>query len=155
MYYSISELAQGKGNSLVVDTYMDLDFARPGGCPVLKVGQAHVIGTILRTTEFIEFDGSYEIPYTDVCARCLEEFDKVLICNFKECFSKLDSVIDEDIYKYEGHKIPLGLAVEDDFILNIPFRDFCLEDCLGLCPKCGCNLNKTKCDCASEYNQEV
>jgi len=155
MYYSISELAQKRESPLVVDTYMDLEFARPGGCPVQKVGKAHIIGVVSRTAEFVEFDGSYEIPYTDYCARCLEEFDKVLICNIKGYFSKLDSVVDEDIYKYEGHKIPLGLAVEDDFILNIPFRDFCLEDCLGLCPKCGCNLNKTKCDCASEYNQEV
>ena len=32
-------------------------------------------------------------------------------------------------------------------ILDFPTKNLCSEDCKGLCPVCGVNLNKETCDC--------
>ena len=37
--------------------------------------------------------------------------------------------------------------VEADLILSLPFKNLCREDCRGLCPICGKNLNEGLCGC--------
>ena len=38
--------------------------------------------------------------------------------------------------------------LEEEIMLEMPSRTLCREDCLGLCPKCGKNLNEGSCGCA-------
>ena len=42
---------------------------------------------------------------------------------------------------------PLDELVEADLILSLPFKNLCREDCRGLCPICGKNLNEGLCGC--------
>ncbi len=39
--------------------------------------------------------------------------------------------------------------VYDQICLNLPLKHLCMDDCQGLCPECGINLNKETCDCES------
>ena len=45
------------------------------------------------------------------------------------------------------HGIELTDAVRDALLLNMPMRVLCREDCRGICPRCGINLNKGPCTC--------
>lgn len=78
------------------------------------------------------------------CDRCLESFLQNVhapdICIFKE-------VQDEDY-------IDLTDDLRDDILLALPQRAVCQEDCLGLCPECGCNLNMNECDCEQQTDDE-
>ena len=38
-------------------------------------------------------------------------------------------------------------AIRDALTLELPLRVLCKEDCKGLCPKCGVNLNTGSCSC--------
>jgi uncharacterized protein len=38
--------------------------------------------------------------------------------------------------------------LREQFQLALPMKPLCTEGCRGLCPECGANLNRTRCDCA-------
>ena len=54
---------------------------------------------------------------------------------------------DPDLYSFEGSKADLTDAVRDALLLELPYRFLCSEDCKGLCPSCGVNLNLGSCTC--------
>ncbi|HHV61905.1 MAG TPA: DUF177 domain-containing protein [Firmicutes bacterium] len=51
---------------------------------------------------------------------------------------------------YHGDVINLRPAVEESISLTMPIKVLCSEDCRGLCPKCGHNLNLGPCRCEKE-----
>jgi len=46
--------------------------------------------------------------------------------------------------------IGLEEEIRQLFILNLPDRPLCKDDCKGLCPQCGRNLNTGKCGCRQQ-----
>jgi len=96
----------------------------------------HVQGTIYRLSagEFqINFTVSGEIFFP--CARCLKA---VNVESFYEY---------SDVVQTKNLDIEINTWVEECLFINEPFRVLCKENCKGLCPKCGINLNKATCNC--------
>lgn len=54
---------------------------------------------------------------------------------------------DEDIYPLVGDRLELSDMLREQIILATPMQPLCREDCRGLCPVCGENLNERRCDC--------
>lgn len=54
---------------------------------------------------------------------------------------------DLDLYPYEGEEVDLTPLLRDQVILAVPFAPLCKEDCRGLCPVCGTDLNNGSCTC--------
>jgi uncharacterized protein len=48
---------------------------------------------------------------------------------------------------YEGERLDLGEVVREQLFLALPLKRLCREDCRGLCPTCGKNLNDGACGC--------
>jgi len=48
----------------------------------------------------------------------------------------------------EATQVDLGAVVREELALEVPGFVLCREDCAGLCPKCGADLNAGPCDCA-------
>jgi uncharacterized protein len=73
-----------------------------------------------------------------VCCRCLSEF-----------LVKVSKEFDLDYPLEKGClTIDLDPDIRDHIMLDYPLKPLCKEDCKGLCPRCGANLNDvTKCDC--------
>lgn len=73
------------------------------------------------------------------CSRCLEEFET----NFKK----------NVMLNYQADKrepvIELEPEIREEIIIDYPIKPLCRQDCKGLCPKCGKNLNQGGCSCAS------
>ena len=73
------------------------------------------------------------------------------------CSRCLDDVPEEISYQFEEEIEPTndGVVLLDEYIndclyINEPNKILCKEDCLGLCPICGTNLNISECDCYEE-----
>lgn len=49
-----------------------------------------------------------------------------------------------------GNNIDLSVGIREAIVLSLPITFLCREQCLGLCPVCGINRNKTKCKCKVE-----
>jgi len=75
-----------------------------------------------------------------VCARCLEtlEHDSVQDFQFDYLLEPTTEFID------------LGEDIRQELIVGLPIRVLCKDDCKGICPKCGMNLNKEQCHCSKK-----
>lgn len=95
--------------------------------------------------------GSVEFALSLRCARCNEAFVQTLSIPLEERFVKGSAANDEeDSYAFDGDTLFLDQMVLDALFLHLPLQSVCGEDCRGLCPVCGVDLNKSQCVCAAE-----
>ena len=91
------------------------------------------------------------------CSRCVEPYRFPIDADFdhrylprSEASTDQDSeVAEEDLETsyYTDDEIDLGELMREQFYLALPMKPLCSEDCKGLCPQCGTNLNTGTCDC--------
>ncbi len=84
------------------------------------------------------------------CDRCLADLER----KFEEHFShvlvrELSSEEDDggDYIVVEEDSLDLDELILSDILLCLPTKFLCEEDCKGLCPSCGKNLNFDSCEC--------
>ncbi len=108
-----------------------------------------------RSGQELFFHGTIAGEVIGHCARCLEQYSFELDKDFsvvlvpKHPLSE-DVELDEDdldLSFYEGDEIDLSPLVREQIILALPTRPLCRENCKGLCPHCGTNLNVQSCSC--------
>ncbi len=87
------------------------------------------------------------------CALCGKAFIEPLSFDFDERFVR-EPGEDEECYAYSGETLDIGQMVLDNLFLNLPVYSKCSEDCKGLCPVCGCDLNTVQCSCVREDVKE-
>ena len=110
-------------------------------------------GTVRNTAGVLVMKGTVRTRIHGVCDRCAGEFqrdvsfpiDAVLVA---ELSSEEDE--DENIFPLVGDSADLEEIVRTVFVLNLDSKLLCREDCKGICPRCGKNLNLGKCDCRKE-----
>lgn len=81
------------------------------------------------------------------CSRCLERASEKITYSYSAKYTLFE---EEDCYIYKSGKVDLTSSVEEAIIVNQPTVIYCKEDCKGLCPECGANLNQT--DCGHGHN---
>jgi uncharacterized protein len=54
---------------------------------------------------------------------------------------------DVDTFAFDGERVDVEPVLREQFVLAIPFAPLCREDCKGLCPQCGIDLNTGTCAC--------
>ena len=92
------------------------------------------------------------------CSRCLEPFRLPVAAPLDLRYLPASEVStdterevdDEDLETsyYENDAIDLNELLREQFYLALPMKPLCRDDCRGLCPQCGTNLNTGSCDCA-------
>lgn len=97
--------------------------------------------------------GVVTLDYTAVfsmkltCDRCLKEFERDFLEHVEHVLvSSLEAESDGFIL-VEDMLLDLDELVSADVLLSLPSKMLCEEDCKGLCPQCGKNLNQGSCDC--------
>lgn len=138
------------GESIPFDYQLDLsEYELYGTYPF--VTPVFVKGQVCNTAQVVTV--SYDISCTLnlTCDRCLEEFIKEFSLSSKQILvSEGDAVDDEEYMTVEDYSLDLDRLCLDDILLNLPSKFLCKEDCKGLCPKCGKNLNSSDCLCVKK-----
>ncbi len=116
--------------------------------PNAKLTNVNVNFDVVFTKPNVEVTGTIQCFVDGFCDRCAERVERQIELPFEQTFSK--DAEDADSYVYAASKLDATKAVEDEIVLGVPTLLLCKEDCKGLCPKCGANLNKTVCGCESE-----
>ncbi|QSF47222.1 MULTISPECIES: YceD family protein [Paenibacillus] len=103
-------------------------------------------------TDSVNVVGTLEGNVDMLCARCLCEVNSKLNIPFAETFKWLKQPIlpedeDEELIYITDETVDLVPYVEENFVLHLPDSVLCKADCLGLCQKCGQNLNEGTCSC--------
>jgi uncharacterized protein len=129
---------------------IDFDFETPpqSEVRVWKAGQSVLIKGKVQTNLQLQ------------CVRCLKEFSFPISSTFeltlhplKETSSTEEKELGEDDMAssfYAGGDIHLSEIACEQIFLEIPYKPLCHEECKGLCPICGKDLNLTSCNCAKE-----
>ena len=92
------------------------------------------------------------------CARCLEPVVEQVERSFDLLYRPLGvdagqkelsvTTTEAEVSYYQGEGLLLEDAVREQVLLALPLKVICREDCKGLCPHCGKNLNTEQCSCA-------
>jgi uncharacterized protein len=95
------------------------------------------------------------------CSRCLEpfrlpvatEFDLRYVPRVENAGEGEREVEEDDLSTafYDGDEIDLAQLIMEQFQLALPMKPLCRDDCKGLCPTCGTNLNTGACDCNQKW----
>lgn len=90
-------------------------------------------GVLVTGTAFVQLHGE--------CSRCLREIDEDATFDLQELFFHPGREIDEEESQIQDDLIDLEGLLRHAVVLELPFIPLCEDDCLGLCPECGFNLN--------------
>jgi uncharacterized protein len=113
--------------------------------------------TLTRTDRGILVKGVLNTEVELTCSRCLKPFPCPL--NFKieeEYFPTVDVVsgaplpVPDEVGCFtidDNHELDLTEAVHQYALLAVPMKPLCRQDCAGLCPLCGQDLNLGECQC--------
>lgn len=112
---------------------------------------AVVSGTVGNKLGIVTINYSVEAELKALCDRCLKEEAK----DVKYCFThilmrSLNDVDNDEYIVIEDGILDLLELVNADVLLELPIKSLCSEDCKGLCPQCGANLNETSCGCKAK-----
>ncbi|HQG31455.1 MAG TPA: DUF177 domain-containing protein [Deltaproteobacteria bacterium] len=89
------------------------------------------------------------------CSRCLEPIRHTVDLHLKTAYlpalpdmsGDLEAERSSSETGYYRNIIRLGDYIVSELGLSLPLRFICSEDCKGLCPGCGANLNREECRC--------
>lgn len=103
--------------------------------------------------------GSFSTAIELECARCLEKFRVEVASPIEEELELPVGLVEQEAEKAEGpveeeserlfvdNILDLTELLRQDILLAVPIKPVCSEDCKGLCPHCGKNLNQGPCEC--------
>lgn len=128
-----------------------------GECSFLKPVDIDL--TVVREYGHILVKGTVATRVGLSCSRCLVDFKTDIQSGFTIYFTQAagEQVEDEvelgeeDLLSvtYDGEEIDLSNEIAEQVLLELPYKPLCSENCKGLCPECGTDLNNSKCDCSS------
>jgi uncharacterized protein len=115
---------------------------------------------LMRTDKGILLTATLDAEIVLACARCLNQFEYRMTLNIKEEYFatvdinsglRLPPSDEPDAFTIDAlHNIDLNEAVRQYFLMALPLKPLCRENCTGLCPSCGKNLNESPCDCEKD-----
>lgn len=114
------------------------------GIEVIGVPEGSDIELDLRMEAVVEgvlVSGTATVQLQGACARCLRDIDGEDNFELQELFFYPGHEVDEEERHIVDEAIDLEGVLRDAVVLELPFTPLCKEDCLGLCPECGFNLN--------------
>ncbi|ETI98468.1 MAG: Metal-binding protein, partial [Leuconostoc sp. DORA_2] len=87
--------------------------------------------------------GAVEATLKGECSRCLDPIEEDLVLDIQELYFYPDKEAEEDASRVSAEEtIDLDPVVRAAVVLNLAFSPLCRDDCEGLCPDCGANLNE-------------
>lgn len=112
-----------------------------------------VTGYVTDNAGYMSLMAVCEIDYSSHCARCLEDVFGTFSLELNRTVAISGTLQNEDDDSYVTVKnglLDIDRELVEVLMLEFPAKLLCKEDCKGLCPKCGINLNKGKCDCSKK-----
>ena len=164
MLFNVAQLMKSDvGTSFVTDfqeadeVKLDDDFK--------VVGPLEGHARMRRTNQGLLVDGWVDLTLKLTCTRCLKDFEQPMHVTFEELFYPTIDVFtgmpvpaldEEEFFPLDDHhQLDLTEAVRQNVLTALPMVTICQEDCQGLCPQCGKDLNLGPCACEPEVDSRL
>lgn len=142
------------------------EMAQDGECRF--EGPIHVSLRAKPVRDMIEAKGQLAAEVRLNCRRCLAIFSSALKRPFRLYFThEMDecadaateggaelSADDVGLIQFKGDVVDFTEAIQEQVVLAVPDWPLCAQDCRGLCPRCGRNLNQEKCQCDTAISDD-
>ena len=95
-----------------------------------------------------KLEGGVKLTFKTSCDRCLKEVPTALEIQFDR--TVVLGTEDEDADELgltEDRQFNVETFVHNEILVNWPAKILCREDCKGICPVCGQDLNERECGC--------
>ena len=153
MHYNMAQLLKEPTGS-TRDYEVDDSFEGPEGGMDRAQGWVRVI----RTHQGLLVRTELETQVNLTCGRCVSQFDSHSTLKMEEeSFPSVDLPTGRTTDRPEEaegvilldaqHDLDMTEVIRQYVLTEVPIKPLCCEECLGLCPECGNNLNKEKCKC--------
>jgi uncharacterized protein len=138
-------------------TYTPEELRLDGETAILGT-EAKVEGRASRRGEEVRVRGKIAAGVEVACDRCLAPVAVPLEVEFETAFIPQEKAAaaeenvelhaeDMGLAAFEGDAVDVDELVREQILLALPSRHLCREDCKGLCPDCGADLNAGHCGC--------
>lgn len=152
MQIDISQIKNYEGKQIDIDCVVSPILSELDDFELLS--PIEVRGVVRNFGGTIELDLKAHARLKMTCDRCAEDFETDMEFNILESFKEAENIgdtegedINPDITYFTGDSIDLDEWVYTNLILSMPAKHLCRDDCKGLCPNCGKNLNEGACSC--------
>ena len=110
-----------------------------------------VDGTVRNAAGVLELELTARSTLDAVCDRCGKAFDQEKEIPF-QCLlaEELQNEDNDEIVLLENGQADVEDLARTAFLLGMDTKTLCSEDCKGLCPRCGADLNLGPCSCKKE-----
>lgn len=150
MIINLSGLLKNEGGSITFDDTLKIQDIRLMGDVIGFPEPVRVFGRIENEGGFLRLTAKTTGKLKTGCGRCGKDLVRDFDFGIKEILlqeERAEEFKDEDAVVFAGTSLLLDDIAENNILLNLPIRYLCSEDCKGLCPKCGKDLNSGSCDC--------
>ncbi len=155
MWLDLRKIIESPGASAPFAVTLDPEQLRIGAIAGFK-RPPEARGEVVNTAGLLNLRGELRAEMICVCDRCGTAFDREKILPLDAPLAA--DVSDEaspDVFPIEGDGIDVSAVAETLFILNTESKCLCRDDCKGLCPQCGKNLNDGACGCAAPVDPRL
>lgn len=120
-------------------------------------GETQISGRARREGERVRVRGNLRTIIEAPCDRCLRETVAPVETEFDVTYVSALAPAPEDevgipsdemdVSTFDGEAIDVDDLAREQILLALPARLLCREDCKGLCPTCGADMNTEACSC--------
>ena len=151
LYIDVSDLLTEVGSEKKIEKSFDLQMLKGRGQDIYLSRPVEIDALLTNIGDRLLLEGNAKGEVRLVCSRCLSEYETGFFVELKESFGhKGQCEGEEDILEFASGRIDIGPAVSQALLLWVPIKNLCAQDCRGLCPKCGANLNEAECSCVPD-----
>ncbi len=146
MVINLKQLYDVAGSSINIDYAIDFDkLSEVKGYTFIN--PVSVKGKIVNRAGVVTLNCSVCFTLKAVCDRCLCEFERQYNYDFEHILVRSLNTDSDEYVVTESDCLDLDDLTVMDILLQLPTKMLCREDCKGLCPICGIDLNYNECTC--------
>ena len=156
MEIDLTNLLNGGGDAVSVDCSFDFSDFVYGVYNPIQNG-VFVKGSVYEKAGIVYLDAKVSFEFFGVCDRCADDFKKeysfdLLRILVQELANDSDS---DDYIVVKNGTLDLDELIKEEIELFLPAKILCRDDCKGICPTCGKNLNYEKCTCKKQTDPRM
>lgn len=147
----VEQLKKIRGKRIKVSILEKLPPLPVQGESITPVGEAEYRLTLTNAGGTIAVEGTIRSELRVRCNRCLDQFIYPMETGFQEIYYDRNQPQpggkETDWVPFTGDELDITPEMLQTIVVNLPMRFLCREDCRGLCPACGTELNNRQCEC--------
>ncbi|MEE1002299.1 MAG: DUF177 domain-containing protein [Acutalibacteraceae bacterium] len=145
----------GRIKELPINEKLDFsDLELNGTTPIASL--VSVDCNIAKKADIVKIEGKVDFLYKAPCDRCAAVTEREFEIPIEHIIvNSVENEDEEDFIVSENMELDLNELIRTDIALSVPYLFLCKEDCKGICPQCGKNLNKEECTCEKQVDERL